>query len=66
MDIKFDLYEENGVREYWIVNPTDEAIYIYVLQNGKFIGQKPLTTDNELQSPTFENLHFSVKNVFDL
>jgi Uma2 family endonuclease len=63
---KFDLYQENGVTEYWIVNPTNEAIYIYVLQNGKFIGQKPLTTDNELHSPTFEKLHFSVKNVFDL
>jgi Uma2 family endonuclease len=66
MDIKFDLYEENGVREYWIVNPTDEAILIYVLQNGKFIGHKPLTTGNELHSPTFEKLHFSIKNVFDL
>ena len=65
MDIKFDLYEENEVREYWIVNPTDEAIYIYVLENGKFIGRKPLTTDNELHSPTFENLVFPVKNIFD-
>jgi Uma2 family endonuclease len=65
MDIKFDLYEENGVREYWIVNPTDEAIYIYVLENGKFIGQKPLTTDNKLHRPTFEKLSFDVKNIFD-
>jgi len=65
MDIKFDLYEENGVLEYWIVNPTDEAIYIYVLENGKFIGQKPLTTDNKLHSPTFEKLSFDVKNIFD-
>ena len=24
MDIKFDLYQENGVLEYWIVNPMEK------------------------------------------
>ena len=66
MDIKFDLYQENGVREYWMVDPTEQAIYIYVLENGKFKGLKPLTTDNKLHSPTFEKLIFDVKNIFDI
>jgi Uma2 family endonuclease len=65
MDIKFDLYEENGVREYWIVNPSEETILIYVLQNLKYRGLKTLTTDNKLHSPTFEKLTFDVKNIFD-
>ena len=34
---KFDIYEENGVREYWIVSPNDETVNVFVLdENGKF------------------------------
>jgi Uma2 family endonuclease len=29
--VKFDLYEENGVREYWIVTPQEHGISRYVL-----------------------------------
>ncbi|HAH55559.1 MAG TPA: Uma2 family endonuclease [Flavobacterium sp.] len=64
MNIKFDLYEENKVKEYWIVNPTDETIFIYVLENDKYIGIKPLIFDSKLQSPTFPNLKFAVKKIF--
>lgn len=66
MDIKFDLYEENGVKEYWIVNPTDETIYMYLLLNDKYIGVKPITKNSTLQSPTFEKLKFKVKKIFDV
>ena len=33
---KFDLYEENGVREYWIVYPGLKTITAYVLENGQY------------------------------
>ena len=64
MDIKYDLYEENGVREYWIVNPTVQTISIFVLQNDRYIGIKPLIIDSKLQSPTFPDLKFAVKKIF--
>ena len=64
MDIKYDLYEENGVLEYWIVNPIIQTISIFVLQNGRYIGIKPLIIDSKLQSPTFPDLKFAVKKIF--
>lgn len=34
---KFEIYQENGVREYWIVNPNDENVNVFVRnENGKF------------------------------
>jgi Uma2 family endonuclease len=34
---KFEIYEENSVREYWIVSPNDETVTVFILdQNGKF------------------------------
>ena len=34
---KYQIYEQHGVREYWIVNPSDENVMTFVLDaNGKF------------------------------
>ena len=41
MGIKFDLYQEVGVREYWIINPLEETLLIYVLKDGKYVGERP-------------------------
>lgn len=34
--IKKDIYESCGVEEYWIVSPTERAVEIYYLENGKY------------------------------
>lgn len=64
MDLKFDLYQENGVKEYWIVNPIEKTIFIYVLENNKYIGLKPFTETSTLQSVVFPKLKFRVKQIF--
>jgi Uma2 family endonuclease len=34
---KFEIYQEHGVREYWIINPTDENVNVFLLDEaGKF------------------------------
>ena len=65
MGIKFDLYEENGVKEYWIVEPLGKVIYVYILENGKFNGLKPFIEDDEISSTLFPELRFAVKDVFE-
>ena len=34
--IKKDIYERNGVKEYWIIDPWRETIDIYLLRDGKY------------------------------
>lgn len=34
---KKKVYEECGVREYWIVNPVDRSVEQYVLEDGQLI-----------------------------
>ena len=65
MTLKFDLYQENKVSEYWIVNQSDKTILVYVLKDDKYIGLKPFTEDCKIESPTFPKLKFAVKNVFE-
>ena len=33
---KFNLYQEYGVKEYWIVYPDEELVYVYTLINGGY------------------------------
>ena len=36
MTIKKDVYERNGVKEYWIIDPWKETIDVYLLRDGKY------------------------------
>ncbi len=65
MNVKFRLYEEAGVREYWIVSPAEKAAFIFVLNNeGVFIGLAPVTVDAQLRSSVFPELTIDLKEVF--
>ncbi|MCD8538398.1 MAG: Uma2 family endonuclease [Leadbetterella sp.] len=65
MGIKFDLYEENGVKEYWLVEPQDRAIIVYTLKEGKYIGLKPFTEEDDISPVLFPELKFAVKDIFE-
>ena len=34
--IKKEIYERNGVREYWMIDPWRETVEVYLLRDGKF------------------------------
>lgn len=62
-DNKFDLYQENGVREYWLVEPADNTLYAYVLnENGVYIGLKPAT--EKFRPAIFPDLEIDLTEVF--
>jgi len=65
MKYKFDLYEEAGVLEYWIVTPADKTIFIFVLKDNQFIGLHPLIEEDTIKSPLFPQLDFCLKDIFN-
>jgi Uma2 family endonuclease len=64
MNIKYELYEEAGVKEYWMIHPTERQLLIYVLENGKFIGKKPIIESENAISYLFPKLKFPLKKIF--
>ncbi|VDH03691.1 Uma2 family endonuclease [Bergeyella zoohelcum] len=60
---KFELYEEYGVKEYWIVNPLDEVVYVHTLENGKYKGAFPIT-DDYIHSEIFPKVKIHTDEVF--
>jgi Uma2 family endonuclease len=65
MKNKFEVYEENGVREYWIVDPANEVVWAYILNDkGKYIGLHPFTLEDELTSYVFPDFKLNVADIF--
>ena len=65
MKYKFDLYEEAGVLEYWIVNPADKTVFIYILKENQFVGMRPLIEEDNIQSKLFPELDFKLESIFN-
>ncbi len=62
---KYEVYQENGVKEYWLVEPQDKCVFVYVLNEvGKYIGLQPVTDEDILISTTFPELQIDLAQVF--
>ena len=63
--LKHELYEEAGVKEYWIVNPEEENIVVFVLNGeGKFSGLKMYAGDDTIQSFAVPGLNINLTEIF--
>jgi Uma2 family endonuclease len=63
---KYEVYEENGVREYWMVDSTERAIFIYQLnENGRFIGLRPRTEGEIVTTPIVPGFSMMVSDIFE-
>src|SRR5260221_3048196 len=63
---KFDVYEEAGVREYWVVHPQEQTILIYSLdEKGKYKSLlKPLVSTDSVTPMTLPGLIIQLADVF--
>ena len=63
---KFDVYEEAGVKEYWVVHPQEQTVLIYILDsNGKYKGSlKPYTRPDQISPVTLPGLTIHLEDVF--
>jgi Uma2 family endonuclease len=62
---KYNLYEENKVKEYWIVNPDANTVNQYVLnKKGKYIDAGFYGRNDKIKSGTFSNVVIDLKMVF--
>jgi Uma2 family endonuclease len=63
---KFALYQESGVKEYWLVHPNDKAITVFLLQeNGKYDEGTVYEDEGKVPVAVFDNLPIDLKDIFD-
>lgn len=61
---KFELYEQAGVLEYWVIYPAEKTIHIYVLDGDKYRGLAPVADEEMIHSVKFPTLQINTKDIF--
>jgi len=64
---KFALYEESGVKEYWIVYPKDKAVHVFLLQeNGKYDDGKLYDWGGKVPVHVFNDYPIDWDDIFEM
>ena len=63
---KYQVYQEFGVKEYWIVSQSDQYILIYTLDSeGKFRPSKMFANGEEINSSVLPGFVLKLDDVFE-
>ena len=62
---KYQLYEETGVREYWIVNPDENLLHAFRLIDGKFQLHGTFSSEDSFKIGIFEDVTIDLSHVFE-
>ncbi|MCS5695371.1 Uma2 family endonuclease [Desulfofundulus thermocisternus] len=57
---KYRVYERYGVKEYWIVDPEDETVEIYLNKDGRFILHQQVRRQGVVTSALLDGLKIEV------
>ena len=62
---KFQLYESQGVREYWIVHPQDQTITAFLLREGRYALTGLYGPGQQAPIGIFPDYHVDLNEVFE-
>jgi Uma2 family endonuclease len=61
---KYEVYEESGVLEYWVVHPNEQTLLVYTLINGSYIASKLFSPGDIVNSECIEGFSLDLEYVF--
>jgi len=61
---KYEVYEESGVKEYWIINPKGQTLTINTLVNGQYKTSRLLTTGDEITTAILPGFVLNLEDIF--
>lgn len=62
---KMSLYSKFKVEEYWIINPRNKTLQIFVLEKDLYIEYAALTSEDIAYSYSFNALSINLKDIFN-
>ncbi|MCL2834169.1 MAG: Uma2 family endonuclease [Treponema sp.] len=63
MGLKLNLYKEAGVKEYWVVDPKNKLVSVYILKNNEYVLQTYKNSDL-IKSDILTGLDLSAAVIF--
>jgi Uma2 family endonuclease len=66
MSNKFIVYQESGVKEYWIISPIEKTLTNYILrEDGLFSANKPFIEDDLFTTVILPGFEMKVGDIFE-
>lgn len=62
---KYEVYEESGVKEYWIIHPYEKTLLVYTLADGKYIPSKLFTLGDHVASSCIDGFVLDLEELFE-
>jgi len=62
---KYEVYEESGVKEYWVVSPQDDTFIIYTLIDGKYDASRLMVAGDTITSPLLQKFSLNLADLFE-
>jgi Uma2 family endonuclease len=63
---KYEVYEESGVKEYWIISPQDKTFLQYTLtREGRYQASRLMTMGDEVTTPVLPGFTLNLDIIFE-
>ncbi|WP_373524328.1 Uma2 family endonuclease [Aquiflexum sp.] len=61
---KYEVYEESGVKEYWLLDPEGQTFLIYTLKDGKYEASRLMTSGDIAKSSVIHGFELDLEEFF--
>jgi Uma2 family endonuclease len=65
LKVKYEIYEESGVKEYWVIHPSEQTLLIYTLVDGKYQSSGLYVAGDEVQSLCIAGFSLNLEDIFE-
>ncbi|MBI0398780.1 Uma2 family endonuclease [Cyclobacterium marinum] len=64
LQLKYEVYEASGVKEYWVIHPEERTLLIYTLEGGKYQPSRLFTLGDRVKSQALAAFVLDLDEVF--
>lgn len=64
LQLKYEVYEASGVKEYWIIHPDERTLLIYTLEGGTYQPSRLFTLGDQVKSQALAGFVLDLNEVF--
>ncbi|MGY6522975.1 MAG: Uma2 family endonuclease [Mongoliitalea sp.] len=62
---KYEVYEEAGVKEYWLLDPESQTLLVYTLENKSYKASRLMTSGDIVYSQALEGFSLNLEEFFN-
>ncbi len=65
LKVKYEIYEQSGVKEYWVIHPTEQTLLIYSLIDGKYRSSGLYVSGDVIESACIPEFKLNLEDIFE-